>query len=252
MSDIMTEPKVDFEHYIEAAIQLVEEFRDERHTETSRMMHEKADKPQDFDPTHHAHLHRMRIASDNFLAALSRQYWLSRRKNKPWSKPRRKTPPLKLKPFSESDDAGISRFVRLAFRRAVEKTGKVVVVKMERRWLRACTHKRATSMSPIIWCKNRHRAHTSPCRWNDHGGRWSGWVIAVEAKGALPLLLCSYVGAMLPPAWPRRFDPSSSADTGTAGWARIAGSPFAEPIAMVAERVLRESGVAVPKFGRTQ
>ena len=70
----MTEPEVDFGHYIEAATQLVEEFRDELHTETSRIMQAKADKPQDFDPTHHAHLHRMRIASDNFLSALAGQY----------------------------------------------------------------------------------------------------------------------------------------------------------------------------------
>jgi hypothetical protein len=30
--------------------------------------------------------------------------------------------------YNESDDAGVTRFVRLAFRRAVEKTGRVVVI----------------------------------------------------------------------------------------------------------------------------
>jgi hypothetical protein len=37
------------------------------------------------------------------------------------------------KPKDEADNAGVSRFLNLAFRRAVEKTGKVVVIAMERR-----------------------------------------------------------------------------------------------------------------------
>jgi hypothetical protein len=60
-----------FDHYIAAAIQLVAEFRDELQTETARIMQEKADKPEKFDPARHAFLHRMRVASDNFLSALS-------------------------------------------------------------------------------------------------------------------------------------------------------------------------------------
>jgi hypothetical protein len=40
----------------------------------------------------------------------------------------RKQPPLK--PYDESDEAGILRFVRFAFRKAVEKTGPVVVFVM--------------------------------------------------------------------------------------------------------------------------
>jgi hypothetical protein len=51
------------------------------------------------------------------------------------------------KAVDEGENAGVSRFLNLAFRKAVEATGKVVVVKMERRW-----------------CKNRHRSNTSACR----------------------------------------------------------------------------------------
>jgi hypothetical protein len=48
---------------------------------------------------------------------------LSRKKRQ---KPR-KLPPLK--PYNETDEAGVLRFVRLAFRKAVERTGRVVVVR---------------------------------------------------------------------------------------------------------------------------
>jgi hypothetical protein len=50
---------------------------------------------------------------------------------------KRKKQPSKRRPpkvvVDEADQAGLDRFVRLAFRRAVEKTGKVVVIGMERR-----------------------------------------------------------------------------------------------------------------------
>jgi hypothetical protein len=46
---------------------------------------------------------------------------------------REKTTPRTAKPKPEADDAGVFRFVNLGFRRAVEKTGKVVAVGMERR-----------------------------------------------------------------------------------------------------------------------
>ena len=66
--------KATFDDYIKAAMQLVAEFRDELHTETARMMQAKADKPHEFDPAKHAHLHRIRVSSDAFLSALSGQY----------------------------------------------------------------------------------------------------------------------------------------------------------------------------------
>jgi hypothetical protein len=76
--------KVNFDHYIAAAIQLVEEFRDELHVETARLTQAKIDisnngcsieLPQaHYDPGRHAFLHRLRIASDNFLSVLSGNY----------------------------------------------------------------------------------------------------------------------------------------------------------------------------------
>ena len=60
-----------FDDTIAAAIELVSEFRDELHAETSRMVQERGDNPESFDPAKHSHLHRIRIASDNFLSALS-------------------------------------------------------------------------------------------------------------------------------------------------------------------------------------
>jgi hypothetical protein len=64
----------DFEDYIAACMEIVQEFRDVLGVETARMMQEKANRPQEFDPQKHAHLHRIRVAGDHFLSALSRQY----------------------------------------------------------------------------------------------------------------------------------------------------------------------------------
>ena len=48
-------------------------------------------------------------------------------------KPKQRRKPLSMKPYDEKDDAGVARFVQLAFRRAVEKTGPVVAVVLEHR-----------------------------------------------------------------------------------------------------------------------
>ena len=85
------ETKVDFEHYVTATREIVESFRDELAEETSRLTHYAIDTDKNpvgfgnsglsvtptlasLDPEKHAHLHRMRVASDNFLAALAGQY----------------------------------------------------------------------------------------------------------------------------------------------------------------------------------
>jgi hypothetical protein len=68
------EVETKFEHYVEACIEIVAEFRDLLAAETSRIMLAKADKPESFDPAKHSHLHRMRLASDGFLSALSGQF----------------------------------------------------------------------------------------------------------------------------------------------------------------------------------
>jgi hypothetical protein len=56
----------DFSHFVQAAIELVEEFRDELAVETSKMMIERRDHPEAFDAERHKNLHQMRLASDGF------------------------------------------------------------------------------------------------------------------------------------------------------------------------------------------
>jgi hypothetical protein len=63
--------ETNFDDDIATAIFVISEFRDLLHTETARMMQAKIDKPDGFDPQRHAHLHRIRIAADAFLSALS-------------------------------------------------------------------------------------------------------------------------------------------------------------------------------------
>jgi hypothetical protein len=65
---------VTFDKYIVACKDVAEEFRDALADETARMMREKSDKPNAFDPQHFAHLHRLRVAADSFLAALGGVY----------------------------------------------------------------------------------------------------------------------------------------------------------------------------------
>jgi hypothetical protein len=63
-----------FDDDIATAVFVIGEFRDLLHAETAKIMQDKIDKPEGFDPARHAHLHRMRVAADNFLGALSGQY----------------------------------------------------------------------------------------------------------------------------------------------------------------------------------
>jgi hypothetical protein len=71
----MTKKKAaNFDDDIATATFVVTTFRDLLHAETARMMQEKADKPEGFDPQRHGYLHRLRVSADNFLSALSGQY----------------------------------------------------------------------------------------------------------------------------------------------------------------------------------
>jgi hypothetical protein len=59
---------------VNTAIHVVTLFRDLLSDETARIDQERRDKPAEFDAARHAYLHRLRVASDNFIAALSGQY----------------------------------------------------------------------------------------------------------------------------------------------------------------------------------
>jgi hypothetical protein len=83
MSDII-ETEIDFEHYVTATREIVEEFRqllDEKTAELTRALHEPnkwgesmtMPKAAD-DPQHHANLHRMRMVCDHFLNVLAGNY----------------------------------------------------------------------------------------------------------------------------------------------------------------------------------
>jgi hypothetical protein len=59
---------------IDTVTMVVREFRDLLLDETFRMMKAKIEKSEGFDPQRHGHLHRIQVAADNFLNALSGQY----------------------------------------------------------------------------------------------------------------------------------------------------------------------------------
>jgi hypothetical protein len=88
MSDIVEaetgETKVDFEHYVTATKGIVESFRDVLAEHTAELTQAKIGNisvgasvelpAASRDPQRHAELHRIRMACDNFLAALAGQY----------------------------------------------------------------------------------------------------------------------------------------------------------------------------------
>jgi hypothetical protein len=70
MSDTM-ETEIDFEHYVTATREIVEEFRDELSKHTAELHQEAiAFGGQGGDPQQAAELHRRRIGCDNFLNCL--------------------------------------------------------------------------------------------------------------------------------------------------------------------------------------
>ena len=69
------EAEVDFEHYVTATREIVEEFRDELARHTAKLHQEAiALGGQGGSPQQAAELHRMRLACDNFLNALAGNY----------------------------------------------------------------------------------------------------------------------------------------------------------------------------------
>lgn len=75
-----TEPKADLRHWVAAMRQMVEEFRDHLNEKTREMARPKIEVGKagasllmpaaSADPQRHSELHRLRMASDSFLAAL--------------------------------------------------------------------------------------------------------------------------------------------------------------------------------------
>jgi hypothetical protein len=87
MSDILeteAETKVDFEHYVTATREIVESFRNELAEHTAELTRAKIGNisvgasvelpAASHDPQRHAELHRIRVACDSFLNALSGNY----------------------------------------------------------------------------------------------------------------------------------------------------------------------------------
>jgi hypothetical protein len=91
METTEAETKVDFEHYVQATKEIVESFRDElaEHTAELTRYDIQTDKAPvgggrsglsvtetkaSADPQRHAELHRIRVACDNFINALSGNY----------------------------------------------------------------------------------------------------------------------------------------------------------------------------------
>jgi hypothetical protein len=70
MSDTM-ETEIDFEHYVTATREVVEEFRDVLARHTAKLHQEAIERSgQGGDPQQAAELHRLRIGCDNFLNVL--------------------------------------------------------------------------------------------------------------------------------------------------------------------------------------
>jgi hypothetical protein len=71
MSIMETEAEVDFEHYVTAAKEIIEDFRDVLAVHTAQL-HQKAIEAGGHvgSPQEAAELHRLRLACDNFLNAL--------------------------------------------------------------------------------------------------------------------------------------------------------------------------------------
>jgi hypothetical protein len=63
-----------FDDDINTAIHVVTIFRDLLSDETARIDKARRDKPAEFDPAKHAHLHRLRVAADSFISALNGAY----------------------------------------------------------------------------------------------------------------------------------------------------------------------------------
>ena len=75
MSDIATEIEVNFQHYVTATREIVEEFRDVLARRTAKLQQEAiALGGQGGSPQEAAELRRMRIACNNFLNALVGNY----------------------------------------------------------------------------------------------------------------------------------------------------------------------------------
>jgi hypothetical protein len=77
MSDMILEQEVDFEHYVTATREIVEEFRNVLAAHTAKMRQEAIARGGQTGPDHikeAAELHRLRLASDNFLNALAGNY----------------------------------------------------------------------------------------------------------------------------------------------------------------------------------
>jgi hypothetical protein len=86
MSDdqVLEEPEVNLSHYVQAIGEMAEEFRGYLATETDRLTrvtsrqlgrnYEFGSALAQLDPAMHAHLHRLKLAADNFLNALMGNY----------------------------------------------------------------------------------------------------------------------------------------------------------------------------------
>jgi hypothetical protein len=88
MSEILEEPELKNQptlaHYVQATGEIVEEFRQYLNEETDRLTrvtsrqlgrdYEFGEAKAQLDPGHHAHLHRLRLAADNFLNVLAGNY----------------------------------------------------------------------------------------------------------------------------------------------------------------------------------
>jgi hypothetical protein len=77
MSDIIDETEVDFEHYVTATKEIVEEFRDVLARHRAKLDQEAIARSGQTGPDHikeAAELHRLRIGCDNFINALVGNY----------------------------------------------------------------------------------------------------------------------------------------------------------------------------------
>jgi hypothetical protein len=70
----MADKQPTFDDDIATASYVITEFRNLLAAEISKLEQERNARSESFSPQHHAHLCRMRIASDTFLATLSGHY----------------------------------------------------------------------------------------------------------------------------------------------------------------------------------
>jgi hypothetical protein len=75
MSDVIDDTEIDFEHYVTATREIVEEFRDELSKHTAKLQQDAIESGgQAGSPQEAAELHRLRIGADNFLNVLAGNY----------------------------------------------------------------------------------------------------------------------------------------------------------------------------------